>query len=98
MRPYVVPRTFALPMVTPAQSFRLSATVVDGGAASSPVDNPSSLPHSDLTIYEVTWDPTVAVETVINGSMDGLIEIHESFDVAGVLSLVAFPLTPIRQG
>jgi hypothetical protein len=87
-----VPQILALPMVVSAQRFKLSPTGVDGTAAGSLVDTSAALPHAYLAIYEVTGDPTFAIETITNGCVDGSIELHESFDVAGTLSIVAHPL------
>jgi hypothetical protein len=93
-----VPQILALPMVVSAQRFRLSPTGVDGSAAGSRTDSSAPLPHRYLAIYEVTGDLTVAVQTITNGCADGSIELHESFDVAGTLSIKATPLAPVRTG
>ncbi|HZE51478.1 MAG TPA: hypothetical protein VE074_18015 [Jatrophihabitantaceae bacterium] len=88
----------ALPMVVSAQRFRLSPTGVDGTEAGSLVDTSAPLPHVYLAVYEVTGDPTVAVQAITDGCVDGSIELHESFDVAGTLSIKALPLSPVRTG
>lgn len=88
-----VPQILALPMVVSAQRFRLTPTGVDGSAAGSETNTSAPLPHSYLAIYEVTGDPVTAVEVITAGCADGSIELHEAFDVAGALSIIAFPLS-----
>ena len=93
-----LPQILALPMVVSAQRFRLSPTGVDGTEEGSLVHTSAPLPHTYLAVYEVTGDPTVAVETITRGCIDGSIELHEAFDVAGTLSIKAQPLSPVRAG
>jgi hypothetical protein len=93
-----LPQILTLPMVVAAQRFRLSPTGVDGTAAGSLVDTSAPLPHSYLAVYEVTGDPTVAVQAITDGCVDGSIELHEAFDVAGTLSIKAAPLSPVLTG
>jgi hypothetical protein len=89
-----VPQILALPMVVSAQRFQLSPTGVDGTDAGSLVDTSAALPHGYLAVYEVTGDPTIAVQAITNGCIDGSIELHPSFDVASSLSIKARPLSP----
>jgi hypothetical protein len=91
-----LPQILALPMVVSAQRFELTPTGVDGAAAGSLVDTSAPLPHRYLAVYEVTGDPTVAAETITQGCVDGTIELHEAFDVAGTLSIKSRPLSPVR--
>jgi hypothetical protein len=91
-----VPQILALPMVVSAQRFRLGPTGVDGAAAGSLTDSSAELAHAYLAVYEVTGDPTVAVQTITSGCADGSIELHESFDVAGAVSIKAAPMSPVR--
>jgi hypothetical protein len=93
-----LPQVLALPMVVAAQRFRLSPTGVDGSAAGSPADTSAPLPHNYLAVYEVTGDPTAAVVAITNGCIDGSIELHEAFDVAGSFSIKAVPLSAVRTG
>lgn len=93
-----LPQILALPMVVSAQRFRLSPTGVDGTAAGSLVDTSAPLPHEYLAVYEVTGDPTDAILAITNGCIDGSIELHEAFDVAGTLSIKAAPLSTVRTG
>jgi len=92
-----LPQILALPMVVSAQRFRLSPTGVAGTAAGGTlVDTPQPLPHEYLAVYEVTGDPTAAVLAITNGCLDGSIELHDAFDVAGTLSIKAAPLSSAR--
>jgi hypothetical protein len=91
-----LPQILALPMVVSAQRFALRPTGVDGREAGSLTDTSAELPHAYLATYQVTGDPVVAVKTITDGCVDGSIELHEAFDVAGVLSIIADPLAPPR--
>jgi hypothetical protein len=91
-----IPQILGLPMVVSAQRFKLQPTNVDGTEAGSLVDTSAALPHAYLAVYVVTGDPTVAVQAITDGCIDGSITLHESFDVTGSLSIIAAPLSPIR--
>jgi hypothetical protein len=93
-----LPQILALPMVVSAQRFKLSPMGVDAAAAGAQDDTSLPLPHSYLAVYEVTGDPAVAAQTIIDGCVDGSIELDESFDVASTLSIKALPLSPVRTG
>jgi hypothetical protein len=93
-----LPQILALPMVVSAQRFRLSPTGVDAAAAGAQDDASLPLPHAYLAVYEVTGDPAVAAQAIIDGCVDGSIELHESFDVASTVSIKALPLSPVRTG
>ena len=93
-----LPQILALPMVVSAHRFRLSPTGVDAAAAGGQDDSALPLPHAYLAVYEVTGDPAVAAQTIVDGCVDGSIELHESFDVASTLSITALPLSPVRTG
>lgn len=91
-----LPQILALPMVVSAQRFALRPTGVDGRAAGSLTDTSADLPHAYLAAYQVSGDPVIAVKAITDGCIDGSIELHDAFDVAGALSIVADPLSSPR--
>lgn len=86
-----LPQILSLPMIVSAQRFHLQATGIDGSAAGSKVDMSAALPHEYLAVYEVTGDPIAAVQAITDGCADGSITLHEAFDVANTLSIIAEP-------